>query len=138
MRVPDPALMTTNCNMLKNIRINVIIYCRALESHDLFEEDRLILERLALKRFKEAEQQVKSQILKKQWMEERAKWEKGQKAHATLFQNEIQAKRKSEAEMNEAKLNEAREKLIESQKQLQLCIEQKQQRADQLFMEAQK
>ena len=37
-------------------------------------------------------------------MEERAKWEKGQKAHATLFQNEIQAKRKSEAEMNEAKL----------------------------------
>ena len=71
-------------------------------------------------------------------MEERAKWEKGQKAHATLFQNEIQAKRKSEAEMNEAKLNEAREKLIESQKQLQLCIEQKQQTADQLFMEAQK
>lgn len=91
---------------------------------------------MALKRFKEAECQVKSQIFKKQWMDERAKWQKCQKAHEIFWQNEIKAKRKAEADINEAKLMEAREKLIQSQEQLKWYIHQKQLRADNLVKEA--
>ena len=71
-------------------------------------------------------------------MEERAKWQKCQKTHEMFWQNEINAKRKAEADINEAKLMEAREKLIHSQEQLKWYIQQKQLRADNLVKEAQR
>ena len=111
---------------------------RALNSHELLHQDRLILERLALKRFKEAESQVKAQIFKKQWMEERSRWQKCQRAQEILWQNEIRSKRKMEAECNDTKLIEARKKLIQSQEQLKWFIQQKQERADQQVKEAQR
>ena len=104
----------------------------------MLHQDRLILERLALKRFKEAESQVKAQIFKKQWMEERSRWQKCQRAQEILWQNEIKSKRKMEAECNDTKLLEARKKLIQSQEQLKWFIQQKQERADQQVKEAQR
>ena len=124
---------------IENIQLFIyLLIFRALNSHDLLEQDRLILERLALKRFKEAENQVKSHIFKKQWIEERSRWQKCQKTHELLWQNEIRSKRKMEADLNEAKLIEARKKLIQSQEQLKWFIQQKQLRADEQVKEAQR
>ena len=71
-------------------------------------------------------------------MEERSRWQKCQRTQEILWQNEIQSKRKMEAECNETKLIEARKKLIQSQEQLKWFIQQKQERADQQVKEAQR
>ena len=55
-----------------------------------------------------------------------------------FWQNEVLRKRRYEQDLNEDKLLEAREKLLNVQLQLSLLIEKKQEKADEMVAKAQK
>ena len=113
-------------------RVSKFLLCRLLESHDLQTHDRRILQLLAAKKLDEWEKDSNAHTFRQKWAQEYLLWKRNKENQELLWQKELNAKRKREAEENESRLIDLRRELVQAQNNLKCLIHQKHLKYDQL------
>ncbi len=108
-----------------------------IDSHDLLEQDRKSLHKLALKRCETLEGERQSQSCQAKWAQEYLRWKQDREALELLWHRELIEKRRKDNKHNEKRLLEAREKLLAVQIQLKILIEKKAQKSEEMAQKAQ-
>ena len=115
-----------------------IDFCRLLETHDLLDHDRRMLQLLASKKLEEWEKDRSAHTFRQKWAQEYLLWKKNKENHELLWQKELKSKRKRESESNESRLFDMRNQVMQAQNHLKCLIHQKQLKYDQLAQRAQR
>ena len=116
----------------------LLIFCRLLETHDLLDHDRRMLQLLASKKLEEWEKDRSAHTFRQKWAQEYLLWKKNKENHELLWQKELKSKRKRESESNESRLFDMRNQVMQAQNHLKCLIHQKQLKYDQLAQRAQR
>ena len=125
-----------SCNSY--LGIFFIDFCRLLETHDLLDHDRRMLQLLASKKLEEWEKDRSAHTFRQKWAQEYLLWKKNKENHELLWQKELKSKRKRESESNESRLFDMRNQVMQAQNHLKCLIHQKQLKYDQLAQRAQR
>ena len=126
------------CNSYLGIYFFLLIFCRLLETHDLLDHDRRMLQLLASKKLEEWEKDRSAHTFRQKWAQEYLLWKKNKENHELLWQKELKSKRKRESESNESRLFDMRNQVMQAQNHLKCLIHQKQLKYDQLAQRAQR
>jgi hypothetical protein len=113
-------------------------YSLNIDTGGLHKHDQLIVERLVLKKWQQGAFEARATFHRQNWKAERDHLEYDRKNQSLIWEKHVLAKRRLEAETNEARLLETRRRLIQCQDQLRWLIRQKDERSKELVIEAQR
>ena len=132
-------MILDHCELCNSyLGIFFIDFCRLLETHDLLDHDRRMLQLLASKKLEEWEKDRSAHTFRQKWAQEYLLWKKNKENHELLWQKELKSKRKRESESNESRLFDMRNQVMQAQNHLKCLIHQKQLKYDQLAQRAQR
>ena len=132
-------MILDHCELCSSyLGIFFIDFCRLLETHDLLDHDRRMLQLLASKKLEEWEKDRSAHTFRQKWAQEYLLWKKNKENHELLWQKELKSKRKRESESNESRLFDMRNQVMQAQNHLKCLIHQKQLKYDQLAQRAQR